>query len=155
VLSAVGDLVAAGKRARADFGPDEWADTRKVSLQAMCRGRGLHSRDMVVFFERLRNRRKVQTLETGELDNIVLQAPVLGFERNYQVYVLEQAGDRVRLRVCRRRDAPQNVCIGQSIPLDRQSEAHLHKALRRCGGAWARQLLARHLELEVLAVLGG
>ena len=109
---------------------------------------------MVVFFERLRDRRKVQTLEAGELDNIVLQAPVLSFERNYQVDVLEQAGDRVRLRAGGRGDAPQNVCIGQIIPLDRQAEAHLHKELRRCGSAWARQLLASHLELEVLAVLG-
>ena len=37
-----------------------------------------HIRDMVVFLERVGDGHKVQTLEAAHLDDIVLQAPVLG-----------------------------------------------------------------------------
>ena len=53
---------------------------------------------MVVVLQRLHDGRKVQTLKAADLDNIVLQAPVLRLQRYDEVDVFEQARDGVGLR---------------------------------------------------------
>jgi hypothetical protein len=80
---------------------------------------------MVVILQRLRNGREVQTLKPAHLDDIVLQAPLLGFQRYHVVDVFEQAGDCVCLRAIRLGHVPEHVGGGDTVALDGESEAHV------------------------------
>lgn len=91
---------------------------------------------MVVVFERLHDRREVQTLKPCYLDNIVLQTPVLCLEWDDVVDVFEQARDGVCLCAVRVRYIPEYICGRKTIPLYRQSEAHLGRVMSRAFAAF-------------------
>jgi hypothetical protein len=79
---------------------------------------------VVVILQRLSNRREVQALEATHLDDVVLQAPLLGLQRYHVVDVLQQAGDCVSLGAVRFRDVPEHVGGGDAVSLNSESEAH-------------------------------
>ena len=79
---------------------------------------------MIILFQALRYWHKMQTLESANLNNIVLKPPVLCFERHNKIDVLEQSCNRIRGRVIRIRDAPENVGRGQAVALDYKAQTH-------------------------------
>jgi hypothetical protein len=87
--------------------------------------------NMVVIFECLCNGREVQTLEASHLDDIMLQAPVLCFQRYYVVDIFEKAGDGIRLRAVRFGYVPEDVRSRNVIPLDGEPETHVGRVESR------------------------
>jgi hypothetical protein len=86
---------------------------------------------MVVVLERLRDWRKVQTLKAAHFDDIVLQAPLLGFQRDHVVDVLEEAGDGVGLGAGRLWHVPEHVGRGDAVSLYRESKPHVGRVESR------------------------
>lgn len=82
---------------------------------------------MVVLLQALPHRHKVQTLKSAHLDDIVLEAPVLCLERHNEIDVFQQPSDCVCACAVRVGDAPEDVCGGQAVALDREAQTH------RCG----------------------
>lgn len=72
---------------------------------------------MVIFFERVDHGHKVQALEAGDLDDIVLQAPMLSLEWDDVVDIFEQTRNRVRLRAVAIGHAPEDVGGREAVPL--------------------------------------
>jgi hypothetical protein len=87
--------------------------------------------NMVVILECLRNGREVQTLETSHFDDIMLQAPLLCFQRYYVVDIFEKAGDGIRLRAVRLWHVPEDVRSRNVVPLDCEPETHVGRVESR------------------------
>lgn len=81
-------------------------------------------RDVIILFQALPHRHEVQALKAAQLDNIVLQAPMLRLERDDEVDILKQPRDRVCRGAVRLRDAPQYVGGRQAVALDRKTQSH-------------------------------
>ena len=84
----------------------------------------MNLRDFIILLQALPHRHEVQALEAAQLDNIVLQAPMLRLERDDEVDILKQPRDGVCRCAVRLRDAPQDVGGGQAVALDRKTQPH-------------------------------
>src|SRR5690242_20215477 len=92
---------------------------------------------MIILLQALPHRHEVQTLEAGDLDDVVLEPPVLCLERHDEVDILQQPRDRVCRRAVRVGNGPEDVRGGEAVALDRQAQTHRCGALRERRSATA------------------
>jgi len=73
----------------------------------------------------------MQALETSKLNNVVLQAPLLGFQRQDAVDVFEKSHDRVCRRARCVRHAPEDLGRGKVVSLHCETQPHLDDGARK------------------------